>query len=205
MIYEFRTYTLKVGSQPEVIKRFGERYETRKKHSEMAAFWYTDIGPLNQIIHVWPYEDMNQRSEIRAACVEAGDWPPAIGEFVTHQTSEIFHAMPFVPALQPGSHGPVYEMRYYEVQAGTIPAMTETWKEALPARLELSPIVAAMTSDTGMLNKFIHIWPYKSLEERSEVRAKAAAAKIWPPRGGGGAPLDQKNLIMYPAPFSPMQ
>ena len=57
MIYEIRTYDLRPGSVPEVIKRFGEGYEHRTKYSELAAFWYTEIGPLNQIIHIWPYED----------------------------------------------------------------------------------------------------------------------------------------------------
>jgi hypothetical protein len=55
MIYEIRTYRVKVGSLPEVEKRFGEAYENRKKISPLAAFWHTEIGPLNEIIHVWPY------------------------------------------------------------------------------------------------------------------------------------------------------
>ena len=45
MIYEFRTYDLVPGSVPEVLKRFGEAYEKRKEFSELAAFFYTEIGP----------------------------------------------------------------------------------------------------------------------------------------------------------------
>ncbi len=52
MIFEVRTYRLAMGSTQEAIKRFGEAYEHRKKYSEMAAFFYTEIGPLNQIIHI---------------------------------------------------------------------------------------------------------------------------------------------------------
>ena len=37
MIYEVRSYRLKPGSTPEVIKRFGEGYESRKKYSELAG------------------------------------------------------------------------------------------------------------------------------------------------------------------------
>ena len=58
MIYEFRTYTLKPGSLAEVEKRFGEAYEHRKKFSPLTAFWHTEIGPLNEIIHVWGYKDV---------------------------------------------------------------------------------------------------------------------------------------------------
>ena len=67
MIYETRTYRLQPRSLPEVLKRFEAGYQIRKKHSELAAFFYTEIGPLNQIIHIWPYEDMAERATVRAA------------------------------------------------------------------------------------------------------------------------------------------
>ena len=37
MLYEVRTYRLKPRSQNEVIKRFGDAYETRQKFSRLAA------------------------------------------------------------------------------------------------------------------------------------------------------------------------
>ena len=61
MIYEMRTYDLKPKSLPEVEKRFGEAYEKRRKYSELGAFWHSEIGPLNQIVHVWPYKDLAER------------------------------------------------------------------------------------------------------------------------------------------------
>ena len=70
MIYEMRTYDIKPRSLPEVEKRFGEAYEKRKKYSELAAFWHTEIGPLNQIIHVWGYKDLEERNKIREAAVK---------------------------------------------------------------------------------------------------------------------------------------
>ena len=62
MIFEIRTYRLKPGSLAEAEKRFGEAYEIRKKHSELAAFWHTEIGPLNEIVHVWPYQNLEERA-----------------------------------------------------------------------------------------------------------------------------------------------
>ncbi len=68
MIYELRTYTLKVRSLPAVLKLFEERLEHRLKYSPLAGFWSTDIGPLNQIVHLWPYKDLQERAEVRARC-----------------------------------------------------------------------------------------------------------------------------------------
>ena len=72
MIYEFRTYKLKPGSVAEVEKRFGEGYEHRKKFSPLAAFWHTEIGPLNEIIHVWGYKDQAERTKARADAAKPG-------------------------------------------------------------------------------------------------------------------------------------
>ena len=76
MIYEFRTYTLKPRTLPEFLKRFGEALPPRLALSKLAAFWYTEIGPLNQVLHVWSYENVLERSRIRAEAVKMGIWPP---------------------------------------------------------------------------------------------------------------------------------
>ena len=120
MIYEMRTYDLKPRSLPEVEKRFGEIYEKRKKYSELAAFWHTEIGPLNQIIHVWPYKDLEERGRIRAAAVKDGAWPPDTGEFIVAMRSEIMIPFAISPELKPGKMGPYFEMRTYTYAPGDL-------------------------------------------------------------------------------------
>ena len=184
MIYEFRTYDLVPGSAPEVMKRFGEAYEKRKEFSELAAFWYTEIGPLNQVIHVWPYEDTNQRDEIRAAAVASGNWPPKIRDFIVNQHVEIMKPWPF-----------------------SIPGTQERWLTKLEERTAMSPLSAVFSVDIGSALKMVHIWPYQSLQQRHEVRTEAREKEIWPPKGSGDGPpyFSQENKILLPAPFSPMQ
>jgi len=66
MIYEIRTYQIAPGSQAEVEKRYGDAYQYRKKYSELTGFFHTEIGPLNEIIHIWRYSDLAERARIRA-------------------------------------------------------------------------------------------------------------------------------------------
>ena len=66
MIVEFRTYRLKPGSVPQAEERFGQALPARTKLSPLAAFWHTEVGPLNRIIHVWPYANFEERTRIRA-------------------------------------------------------------------------------------------------------------------------------------------
>jgi NIPSNAP len=206
MIYEVRTYDLRPGTLQEVIKRFGDAYGSGRENLQLSAFWYTEIGPLNQIIHVWAYENLEERTRIRAARAKDPNWPPKIQEFLAHMESEIYIPFPFSPALKPAKLGPVYEMRSYFVKpAGGIKATMERWEKQLPKRIAVSPLAFVGHTELGPLNKYIHIWPYESLSARSEIRKRAVDTGAWPPPGGADTLVSQQNKIMLPAPFSPMQ
>ena len=212
MIYEVRTYDLKPHSVPEVEKRFGEAYEYRKKISPLAAFWHTEIGPLNQIIHVWPYKDMAERERIRTEAAASGNWPPKIGEFVLNMRTEIFIPFSFSPEIKPGKMGPIFEMRTYTHAPGELGRVTKTWEKALPARVKISPLVAMWYAECGSVNRFVHIWSYPTLEARNEMRNKALAEGVWPPSlvaKKEGLPevtlVAQENKIVMPSAFSPLQ
>jgi hypothetical protein len=205
MLYEFRTYTLKPGTTPEFEKRFEAALPGRVKHSELAAFWHTDIGPLNQVIHVWPYEDLKQRAEIRARAAQEPNWPPPTTDLILSMQSEILIPAPFSPKLGGGQKlGSVYEMRIYQYQPGTIPTVIERWGEALKGgRLNLSPIAACLSSDIGQLNVWVHIWPYKDLAERARIRTESQKLSTWPPKTREFL-ASQQTKILIPASFSPM-
>jgi len=204
MIYEFRTYTLQVRTMPEFLKRFGEALPKRLELSPLAACWTTEFGPLNQVIHVWAYKDTNERARIRAEAVKAGVWPPKVAEFITDMKSEILEPLPFSPLLEPSSHGPFFEMRRYVLRAGGVPEMAAKWEKHLAPRLELSPLIGVFTSDIGGLNQWVHIWAYKSLDQRMEVRKTMQEKGIWPPPPPVPT-LTQDAWLMLPAPFSPIK
>jgi hypothetical protein len=205
MIYEIRTYTLKPRSLGEVEKRFGEAYQYRQKYSPLAAFLHTEIGPLNQIVHIWPYADLGERTRIRAEAAKDPNWPPKIQEFVVHTQVEVVTPFPFIPEIQPGEVGPIFEMRCYSVKPGTLPDTMKRWEGAIAARVKLSPVVLAGGVEFGQANRFIHMWAYKSLDQRLAIREEARQKGIWPPPGGGDNLFAQENKILLPAAFSPLQ
>jgi hypothetical protein len=205
VIYEIRTYDIAPRSLPEVEKRFGEAYEYRKKYSPLFAFWHTEIGPLNQIIHVWPYESVEERARIRAEAAKDPNWPPKTSEFIRAMKSEIVVPFPFVPRPQPGKVGPIFEVRYYTLRGGALPETRASWEKALPERTKLSPVVLAGGVEFGTANGFVHIWAYPSLDQRMAIRAEAVKKGVWPPPGGGDRILTQETKIVLPSAFSPLQ
>jgi hypothetical protein len=205
MIYEVCTYTLRPGTTPEVLQRWGDAYAARERHSRLAGFFRTEIGPLNELIAIWPYADLAERARIREAAA-AAEWPPDLSAFVLNERLEIVTPFPFAPEWTPGPHGPIYELRQYTFRPGTLAATMEAWRAALPVRLKFSTPAVIGSVDIGpFANSFIHLWPYPSLAKRDELRAAAAATPEWPPAGGRDRYLTQSNKILVPAPFSPAQ
>lgn len=204
MIYEIRTYDLKPRSQAEFEKRFGEKLPGRQEYSPLAGLWHTEIGPLNQVVHIWPYEDMEQRAEVGARAVADGKWPPNTREFIVNQRSEILAPAPFMQPMAPGKIGPIFEMRTYTYAPGDISKVLDAWSKQIHERTRFSPLVGCWYTDIGELNRFVHMWAYRSLEERARVRQETRDKGIWPP-ASGVTPIRQENKILLPAACSPMQ
>ena len=207
MIYEARSYRISRGKVPEFLSAFGQAYETRGKVSQISAMLYTEIGPLNQVIHIWPYADMGERERTRVEAGKDPNWPPKVAHLQETMQSEIFTPLPFTPTMGSGSLGPVFEWREYTMRPGGQGALVENWSSAIEERVKMSPLVMAMVTECGALNKFVHIWGYESLEHRRAVREEARAKGIWPPKNISGAPdpiLTQETKICFAAEYSPV-
>ncbi len=192
----------------EFESRFEKRHPYREKHSKLGAFWHTDMGPLNQVIHVWEYDDLNHRAEAREAASQAPDLRrnPGGQEFIVEQQSEIVTPVPFMHALgsQDYGTGNLYEMRTYTYEPGGIPEVLKAWAEAVPQREEYSPLAACWYTELGGLNRFTHVWVYQDLYERERIRSESRQAGHWPPNADV-RPLRQENKVLIAATFSPVK
>ena len=158
MIYEFRTYQIKAGSLQTVISKFQEKIEGRNTISKIGAFWYSEIGVLNQIVHVWPYENMEHRNQCREKAVKKNLWPPDTAEYMLRMNTEFWKPVSFSPKWEQRNIGPFFEMRIYTFPFNEINKMLPAWEEKIEARKSLAPLVGAFVSEVGEVNKFMHIW-----------------------------------------------
>ena len=77
MIVDHRTYTLHPGK----IKEYVDRYEreglgVQSRYLGRPLGWYIsmDIGMLNQVVHLWAYESIEDRAQRRAALAADPEW-----------------------------------------------------------------------------------------------------------------------------------
>lgn len=199
--YDVTIITVRPATQSSALSIL-ERVLTNDR--TLLACWYSEIGALNQILILRSIIDPAAVLESRMAMLKSKS-PFGVGEMMTGMTMDTFVAFDFLPPMQPGSYGPCYEVRSYNLKNDGLAPTIELWRKAVPGRAKISPLLTAMTSVTGPVTRFMHIWPYKSVEERGRLRAKAIDDGVWPPPGGPDHLATQQSDIFLPAPFSPMR
>ena len=204
MLYEMRVYTLTVGGVAEFEENFSKVIDKRNEMSPIVGFFHTEIGNLNRVMHIWAYESLDHRAEVRAKTVALDWWPPPNGHLILEQESKILSTPPFRKEPRQGALGSAYEFRTYTVQPGKMNEVVSRWTEHIAAREGLSPLAACFMTEMGPLNQWIHVWAYEDMNHRAEIRRKAHELPNWPP---GSRPFlnKQNSEIWTPASFSPMR
>ena len=206
MIVEMRIYTLKPGTTAEFEANFEKGLPNRLKLSPLGAFWHTEVGTLNQVIHLWPYDSTADRDRCREEGYKLDGWPPDIREFVTEMETKILIPAPYSPPLEPREVGPVFEISTFTYSLGSIPHVIKAWGERMPERTAMSPLVGAWRTEIGPLNQWIHIWGYKDAAERMRIREESVKRGVWPPKLPAEASIQrQESIIVMPASFSPVR
>lgn len=204
MIHEIRTYDLLPGTTPEFLQKTSELIDKRVEYSPLVGFFYTEVGPLNRVVHIWQYEDLNERTDMRARVVRDGIWPPDNSAIIKRQQSDICQLAPFLPKLEIQRNiGPLFELRSYSYPAGSIPNVIDAWGPKIEDRMGLSQPVGIWYSEIGDLNRWMHMWAYESWEHRVDARKKFADIG-WPPKAGV-SPVSMENMLLYAADFSLVQ
>ena len=104
MIVEMRTYTVK----PQRTHDFLALYERaalpiQKKHlGNLVGFFVSEIGDLNQVVHLWGYESLGERERRRAEMMNDPGWPIYLSELkaldaISEQKSQILRSTSFSP------------------------------------------------------------------------------------------------------------
>ena len=209
MIYDLRTYTLKPRSVPKALALFEKAMPTRAKYSPLGGMFSTEIGPLNQIVHIWPYESFEAMDKARtdAAADPSGNWPPpGLREHLVIQQSEMIVPTPMMEDWRgPQRLGNLYELRVYDLVPGSRGEVIKAWQSKIDGRRAYSPLAGCWLSAGvgGVGNKLYHLWAYDSFEQRMRVREETAAKGIWPSDDGRNY-IRQENKLLIPAGFSPL-
>ncbi|WP_288450881.1 NIPSNAP family protein [uncultured Pseudomonas sp.] len=75
-LYEFRTYWLKPGGLPPTLTAWRAALEPAKAYTEHLVINMIALDGPPRITHIWGFESIQQRFDLRAEHYAAGLWPP---------------------------------------------------------------------------------------------------------------------------------
>lgn len=199
MFVEWITYSLRPGASEAALAGL-----EAAAGETLLGCWLSVLGgePRIHALHR-AGQSSDHEAARRAAMDNAG--PLAIGHLCAGVSRDIFATLPCLPQIVPGAFGSIYEIRSYDLQAAEALALArEGWANVIDVRLAIAPITAVMHSVGGLVPRLVHIYPYRDLAHRAELRDLAIATGKWPPRGGADRNRVMATEIAVPARFSPL-
>jgi len=212
MLYEMRTYTLKPGTLGDMVKAAStvSRDVRGDNYGKLEGYWSTEIGPLNQVMHLWSYKDYDERTRLRAELSKNARWGseylPLIRPLLMRQDIRLMNAL--IAPVAPATTGNIYELRSYRAKpGGAVRGWLDIFTGALKHREKYSKIVGLWQTEFGQPNEVSHMWAYPDLNARAKARGDAAKDPGWAEfLGKSGSFLDEMHsTIMLPAPHSPLK
>ncbi|KAI4528887.1 hypothetical protein EV122DRAFT_257641 [Schizophyllum commune] len=99
-IFELRSYQLKPGRLLEWENTWRRGIEARRKFVAPVGAWYSQVGHLHEVHHLWQYQSMEQRKEMRENAWKVDGWAETVSktaELAKSMDSYILTPLPFSP------------------------------------------------------------------------------------------------------------
>ena len=229
MIFDLRTDDLHPGKVPEYAAAVRDlALPAVQRHGiRLAGWYYTEIGTLNRVVHIWAFRDgehlATARAQLRQDLSWTGRFIPRVLPLIAAQQSQLCEAADFSPAPppasdpgaagEPGASGTpardaLHDLRTYDLHPGKLGEYRAAVRElAWPIRERHGVRLAGWYSfETGTLDRVVHIWAYRDWAQLTEAKARFRADPDWTQRYLPRAlPLiaAQHSQIVYASDFSP--
>jgi hypothetical protein len=99
-LYELRWYRTQAGKAPEWLGHFKAILPLREKYTRRVGLWQTEVGQLNEVVHLWVYRDLNERAAARAKLGQDPEWQAFVGKatpLLAHMQSVVLVPAPHSP------------------------------------------------------------------------------------------------------------
>lgn len=210
MIHELRMYDCRPGKALEVIEAsgtVGQRIRGGDTYGRLEGHFSSEVGVLNQYVHLWSYEDVGELVRLRGELGKRKEWReefvPLVRPHILSQSVRVLR--PAVDMKPVESEGNLYELRIYRLRPGEAASWCEEMKAAFPAREKYSMNVGLWQGVFPDPNEVVHLWVYPGFEERAKARAGSQADPEWKAFLAGAVPRIEKmwSTLLLPSAYSP--
>uniref|UniRef100_A0A0P4WAQ7 NIPSNAP domain-containing protein n=1 Tax=Scylla olivacea TaxID=85551 RepID=A0A0P4WAQ7_SCYOL len=209
-VYELRTYTVYADKMREFLDLTTKEFHLRTVHSKLFGYWTSEIGGLNQVVHIWEYGSLSERAGVRAKLAADPEWIKRylsrIVSMMPCQDNALLTLLPGRQISLPSNKG------VYELQTMQLHGTPAVWSKALltyvqaceaARQAEGSMVVGAWNSVLGPRQMAAVLWQHPT-PDGSLSLAEASATL---PESEALAPLiaSGHSKLLLPYAVSPLQ
>jgi hypothetical protein len=103
VLYDHRTYTCRPGTIRKALELYAAHgFSAQSRHlGQPVLYAVTEVGDVNQYVHIWAYEDVADRARRRAAMQADPEWQAylklsAEAGYLEKQESKLLLTAPFL-------------------------------------------------------------------------------------------------------------
>jgi len=198
VVYELRTYDIHPEAYPKFLKVTNELIHLRTNISPVLGYWMTEIGGINQVVHIWEYKSLAERARIRQKLASDVDFNSKYLDVVrpmwAKQSNSLMVAISRIQVpTQPG----VYVLRTFHTNPGWNELSVVSFSpEFINDNSKNGKHVLSFKTVVGESPSHVQLWHYKDIDEVYKYQfAEQDAKKIH----------SVTSKILIPTPFSPLK
>ncbi|KAM3938389.1 protein NipSnap homolog 3A [Leptodactylus fuscus] len=211
-LYELRTYAIKPSMMSSFMQLANENLHLRTAHSELVGFWSFELGGMNKVFHIWKYDSFAHRIAVRAKIAQDKLWQ---GNFMSKalpmmdtQDNEVAYLVPWCKLEKPEKPG-IYELVSFQFKPGGPAVWGQAFRAAISTHVNTgyTKLIGVFNTEYGLLNQVHVLWWNENADSRAAGRhlAHEDARVVAAVRESVSFLVSQRNVLMVPAPFSPLK
>uniref|UniRef100_A0A8D1DGF8 Nipsnap homolog 2 n=2 Tax=Sus scrofa TaxID=9823 RepID=A0A8D1DGF8_PIG len=158
-------------------------HEDKHYPCTLVGTWNTWYGEQDQAVHLWRYEGgypaltevMNKLKENQ----EFSRFRKERSNMLLSRKNQLLLEFSFWNEPVPRSGPNIYELRSYQLRPGTMIEWGNYWARAIRFRQDGNEAVGGFFSQIGELYMVHHLWAYKDLQTREDIRNAAWHKHGW--------------------------
>lgn len=212
VVYELQIHDVKPDGVQPYLKGY-ENYchllQSKASDCELIGSWQVVIGDQDQYLHIWRFKQGWRSAHSSINLCNTDDDLVKLqrdeSKYLRARQNQYMLPFSFWGNPEPKHHGGMYEIRSYVLKPGTMIEWGNNWARGITFRR--ANAVAGFFSQIGQLYMVHHIWTYKDLQARKEIREDNWRKPGWDECVAYTVPLirEMRSRWMRPTDFSPLK
>lgn len=212
MINELRMYTTRPGKMMHVVNAsatVAQKIRNGDTYGKLVGHWSSEIGRMNQYIHMWEYKDVEEMRNLRSQLSSREDWKnkfvPLVGPYILNQ--EIRVLKPLIDRKIPTDNSNIYELKIIKLNIGQVNNWKNKFLDIISSIEGKSVNIGLWNTELQDPNEIISIWSHPNLEIMSKFWYSLNENKYWIDFNSyqENAVKYEDSIILRPSICSPLQ